>query len=127
MASAASPCNVVTHLAFQLFLQPPPEPTKRIVKFIHYTFLERDDSVVGDLNAFRTHFCAALRDVAVTDSLCGSQFVHPILSIKRMHFERGDINQISWPNELFMHAMVAQHVADILAQEALDAFPKFLN
>lgn len=127
MASAASPCNIVTHLAFQFFLQPPPEPAKRIVKFIHDTFLEWNDSVVGDLNAFGTNFCTALGDVAVTNSLCISQFVDPIFGIERMHFERGDVNQISWPNELFMHPMIAQDVANILAKEAFDAFPKFLD
>jgi hypothetical protein len=45
----------------------------------------------------------------------------PIFGIERMHFERGDIDQISRPNELFMHAMIAQHVTNILAKETLDA------
>jgi hypothetical protein len=44
-----------------------------------------------------------------------------------MHFERGDIDQISRPNELFMHAMIAQHVTNILAKKTLDALSKFLN
>jgi hypothetical protein len=44
-----------------------------------------------------------------------------------MHLELGGVNQESWADELFVELVVAQNVADILAQKALDAFPKFLN
>src|SRR4051812_4305895 len=44
-----------------------------------------------------------------------------------MHFECGDVNQKAGPDELVVLVMIAQHVTDILAKEALDAFAEFLN
>src|SRR5262249_13802960 len=79
------------------------------------------------LNAFRTNFRAAFRDVAVTDSLRVSQFFDSILRIEWMHFQRCDMNQETWPDEFVVHLMVAQHVANVLAQKTFDAFPEFLN
>src|SRR5438876_485391 len=83
--------------------------------------------MIGNPNTLRANFSAAFGDVAVTNALRVSQLINAIFGIERMHFERGDINQISWPNELFMHAMIAQHVTNILAKKTLDALSKFLN
>jgi hypothetical protein len=44
-----------------------------------------------------------------------------------MHFERCRIHQKSRPDELFVHVMVAQDVADILTEIALDALSKLLH
>ena len=44
-----------------------------------------------------------------------------------MHLERGRINQETRPDELIVHVVIAQDVANILAKKALDAFPKFLD
>src|SRR5882757_6035614 len=44
-----------------------------------------------------------------------------------MHLECGGVDQQARADELLVQFMVAQHVAYVLAQEALDAFAKFLN
>src|SRR5262249_18452728 len=112
---------------FTLSLYPTPEPAERIVEFVHHAFLQWNDSVVGDLNIFRTNFRAALSDVAKTDPLGVSQFVDSVLRIERMHFQRADVNQKPRPDEFVMHLVVAQDVADILAKKTFDALSKLLD
>src|ERR1700733_13805349 len=94
---------------------------------IHDSFLQRNDSVVGNLNVLRAHLRATFRDVAVADAVRLSQLLEPILGIERVHLERGGINEKARTDEFVVLAMVAQDMADVLAKEALDAFPKFLD
>jgi hypothetical protein len=56
-----------------------------------------------------------------------SQIFSAIAYVQRMHFERGRIHQKSRADELFVHVMVAQDVADILTEIALDALSKLLH
>ena len=59
---------------------------------------------------------------------CGlSQILHAIFGIERMHFERGGVDQETRADEFVVHVMIAQHVADVLAQEAFDALAEFLH
>src|SRR5215510_4120591 len=44
-----------------------------------------------------------------------------------MHFQSGDAHEKAWAAELFSLRMIAQHVADILAEKAFNAFPEFLD
>jgi hypothetical protein len=44
-----------------------------------------------------------------------------------MHFQGGGVNEKARANELIVHLMVPQDVADVLAQETFDAFAKFLD
>ena len=75
----------------------------------------------------RADLRAALGDVAIADPLLPSQFLDPIFRVERMHFERGGVNEKARPDELVVHVMVAQHMADVLAKKALDAFAEFLH
>ena len=56
-----------------------------------------------------------------------SQILEPIFGVERMHFERRGVDEESRPDELVVHVMIAQDVANILAQEALDALAKLLH
>src|SRR5205814_1003770 len=109
------------------FLQPSPEPTERIVKLVYHTFLQRNDSVIGNLNAFRTNFRATLRDVAVANALSVAQLIYAILGIERMHLESGDVNQKARSDKFVVLVMVPQDVANVLTKKALYAFPEFLH
>ena len=51
----------------------------------------------------------------------------PVFGVERMHLERRDVHQEPRPDELVVHLMLAQDVADILTQEALDALPELLH
>jgi hypothetical protein len=125
--SYASSLQLFIALTVRLLLQPAPKPAKRIIKLVHHAFFQRNDSVIGNLNVFRTNFGAAFRDVAVTDPLSVSQVLQPIFGIERMHFQRGHVNQKTRPDEFVVHLMIAQHMANVLAEKTLDALPKFLN
>src|SRR5438477_170240 len=103
------------------------QSAQRIIKLVHDSFLERDDGVVRDRDVFGTNFRATLGDVAEADAVSFFQFFRSILSIERMHLQRGDINQVARANELVVLVMFAQNVAHILAQETLDALAKFFH
>src|SRR3954453_537160 len=105
----------------------PEQFRQRIEEPIHDALLERDDRVVGDCDAFRTNFGTALGDVAETYPELLSQIFDAISYVQRVHFERGRIHQKSRADELLVHVMVAQYVADILTEIALDALSKLLH
>ena len=52
-----------------LSLLPSPEPPEWIVELVHDAFLQRNDSVVCDMNAFRADLGATLGDIAVPDPI----------------------------------------------------------
>ena len=55
------------------------------------------------------------------------QFGHAIFGVERMHFQRGGINQKARADEFLVLVMVAQNVADILAEKTFDALAEFLH
>src|SRR5207249_4259106 len=91
------------------------------------TFLQWNYGVVRNRYTFRTHFRAALCDVAITDSLRFRKFLHPVFCIERMHLQRRDVHKKTRPDEFFVFVMLPQNVTDVLAEEAFDALSKFLN
>src|SRR5438874_1947086 len=121
------PFNNVTVLTFHLLSFPPPNPSQRVVIIIHYTFLQRNNAIVRDLDFFRTNLRAALRNVAVADPVGFAQFFDSIFGIERMHLQRGCVNQKARPDKAIMHLMITQHVADVLTKETFNAFPEFLD
>src|SRR5262249_58003927 len=104
-----------------------PDHPYRIVEAVHDALLERDDRVVRDVDAFRAHLAAALRDVAESDARRVLHEAHPVLAVDRMHLERRDAHEEPWPGELVLELVRAQHVADVLAEEAFDALPELLG
>src|SRR5271168_2759679 len=99
---------------------------ERIEEAIDHPLFQRDDGVVGDSDALRAHLGAALGDVAVADALLFAKVRDAVFSVQRIHFERGDIDQEARTDEFVVLVVIAQHVTDVLAQEALDALAKFL-
>ena len=53
--------------------------------------------------------------------------VKPVRGVERVHFQGGDVDQETRADELVMHVVIAQDVADVLAQEALDALAELLD
>src|SRR5579864_6016011 len=105
----------------------PEQFRQRIEEPVHNALFQRDDRVVGDRDVLGTDFGTALCDVAETYTELLSQIFNTIPYVQRMHLERGRIHQKSWADELFVHVMIAQDVADILAEIALDALSKLLD
>ena len=55
------------------------------------------------------------------------QIAGAMLGVERMHLERRRVHQMARADELVEHLVIAQHVADVLAQKALDALPELLH
>src|SRR5262249_48986060 len=100
---------------------------QRVVELIHHALLERDDGIVGDLDLFRTDLSAALGDIAVTDSKFVLQQFGAIDIIERVHLQPGYADKKARATELLFLVMIAHHVADVLAQKALDALAELLH
>ena len=47
--------------------------------------------------------------------------------VERVHLERRRVDEEARPDELLVHVVVAQHVANVLAEEALDALAELLH
>ena len=105
----------------------PPQPSQRVIKFIHHSFFQRNNPVVRDLNLLRTNLGAAFRDVALPDPVGFAQLRYPIFGIERVHLQGGRVNQETRPDKAIVHLMIAQDVADILTKKTLDTFPELLH
>ena len=104
-------------------------PDQRVVELGYNPLLERNDRVVGDVDVLRADLGAALGDVAeaepalLLDAAPARSFVSSgcISSAARRTKKRG-------PGERWLVlVVVADDVADVLAQEALDALVEFLD
>src|SRR5690348_13227264 len=99
----------------------------RVVKLVHNAFLERNDGIVCDVNAFGTDLGATLSDVAEADAERFFQERSARSGVERMHFEAGDADEKSGAAVFAMLGMVAKDVANVLAEETFNAFAKFLS
>src|SRR2546426_6338195 len=104
-----------------------PDHLDGIVVAIGDPLLERDDRVIGDLDVLRADLGAALRDVAVADAAVVLEELEPIGLVDGVHLQAGHADEESRADELVLGRVVAQDVADVLAQEALDALPELLD
>ena len=50
-----------------------------------------------------------------------------VLGVQRMHFQGGGVDQEARADEFVVLVVVAQDVADVLAEEAFDALAEFLH
>src|SRR5262249_36821745 len=104
------------------------EPHHGIEELVGHPLLERDDSVVGDVDVLRAHLGAALGDVAQADAgdvfdECGA-----VDRVEGMHVEAGQLDEESRARKrALVLLVVADHVTHVLAEEALDALVEFLN
>src|ERR1700720_3287506 len=97
-----------------------------IVELIHYTFLEGDDCVIGDADSFGADLSAALRDIAQTESKFVFEQTGAGEAVEGMHLQACHADEETWASEFFFFLVVAEHMADVLAQETLYAFAEFL-
>src|SRR3954468_9314094 len=94
---------------------------------VHYALLERNDCVIRNRNSFGTNLRAALCNIAVTDSVDVLQLLRSVYRVERMHLQGGSVREKARPDKLIVLVVIAQHVADVLAQITLDALSELLN
>src|SRR5262249_45342350 len=99
----------------------------RIVEVVHHAFLQRDDGVVGDVDRLGTDLRAALGDVAVPDPGRLLEVTRARRDVEGMHLQAGHADEETWAGEAVLLLVVAQHVADVLTEEALDALAELLH
>src|SRR5438128_461987 len=105
----------------------PQKPTHRIVEVVNHSLLQRDDRVVRNVNILRANLGAAFGDIAESDAQIVLQQFSPRHAIERMHLQPGDANEETRAAELLLLLVIAQHVADVLAEETFNALAKLLN
>ena len=79
--------------------------------------------LISSGQTFRAAFC----DVAIADSPGFAQVFGAAFRIERIHLKRGRVDKKARSDELIVKAMVAEDVADVLAQKTFDALSKFLH
>src|SRR6266436_768033 len=103
------------------------QPKERIEIAVRHPFLERDDAIVGDLDVLGADLGAAARDVAEARPELPSDRGDPVVRVERVHLERRQSNHEARPDEGVLARLVAQDMADVLAQVALDALAELLH
>src|SRR5262249_51786508 len=101
--------------------QPAPRPADRVEVHVGRPLLEGDDRVVRDVDVLRADLGAALGDVAHPDAGLAPQQRPPVGGVLRVHLQPGYANHEAGAEERVLAVVPAQHVAHVLAQEALDA------
>src|SRR5687767_14127920 len=76
---------------------------------------------------FRADLRAEFGYVAIADPERIFQFTDAIFGVERVHLERGDVNKKPSSDKFGVLFVISQHVADILAEQAFDAFSEFLD
>src|SRR5262249_40870478 len=105
----------------------PQQPDDRIQR-IGRPLLQGNDPVVGDVDVLGADLGAALGDVAEPDARVVLDEAGAIARVQRMHVEAGQLDEEARTGERALLVLViANDVADVLAQEALDAFVELLD
>src|SRR4029077_718210 len=98
----------------------PPQRRERIVVRVYDALLERNDRVVRDGDRLGADLGATLGDVAVADPSLLAKVGAAVLLVERVHLVHRGAHQKRGAHELGVLSVGAQHVAHVLAQEALD-------
>ena len=77
--------------------------------------------------SLRADLCAALGDVAVADAAGVADELGAVVRVQRVHLQLGEADEEARAEEvLLVLRVVADDVADVLAEEALDALAELL-
>src|SRR5436309_11419624 len=107
--------------------EPAPDAADGVVEIVHHALLQRDDGVVRDVDRLGADLRTALGDVAVADPGLLLEVSRAGGHVEGVHLEARDPDEEARPREAVLLLVVAQHVADVLAEEALDALAELLH
>src|SRR5699024_4110491 len=94
----------------------PQQPRDRVVEAIHDPFFQGSDGVVGEVEVFGANRRAALGDVAVADAVGVLEILQPVVAVERVQLQGRRVDEVARPDELGVLVVIAQDVADILAE-----------
>src|SRR5258708_31862778 len=95
---------------------------QRVPELVDHPLLQRNDGVLCDRDELRTNLSATGGDIAVADVVLVFQVGDAVFRIERMHLKRGRVYQEPGADEFFVLLVFTQHMANVLAKEAPDAF-----
>src|SRR3990172_8868191 len=102
-------------------------PDDGVVVLGHDALLERNDGVVGDVDVLGADLGAAFRDVAEPETRLEPGEVLAVVGVQRVHVQLRQPHEEARAGEgRLVLLVVADDVADVLAQEALDALAELL-
>src|SRR3954470_4941780 len=105
-----------------------PEEGERVELPVHHAFLQRDDAVVGEVDALGADLAAALGDVAVAEPEILLRRVLAVDDVERVHVQLGQPDQEARTGERgLVLLVVTDDVAGVLAEVALDALAELLR
>ena len=99
----------------------------RIVELVNNPFFERNNGVVRNCDMFWADLCATFGNVTIPDTIRILQFFESVLGVNWVHFQGSGVNEESRSDEFVMKIVFSEDMADILAEEAFDAFSKLLD
>src|SRR3954464_8723039 len=121
-AAAASRCTSGSGSVARAAADLRAEPGHRVVLAVHHPLLERDDAVVGEVDALRADLGAALGDVAVAQAELLLRRLPPVPHVQRVHVELRQPDEEARAGEgLLVLLVVTDDVAGVLTEVALDA------
>src|SRR5437867_7451388 len=104
------------------------QPHDGIEELVGHPLLERDDRVVRDMDVLGADLGTTLRDVAEADAGRVLDEGRAVDRVERVHVEAGQLDEEARPRErALVLLVVADDVADVLAEEALDALVELLD
>lgn len=104
----------------------PQKPHQRIIELVGYTFLQRNDSIVGDGDVLWANCGTTLGDIAITYTVFLLEICAAVFHIEGVHFQRCRVDHVPGPGKFLVQVVLTQYMADILTQETLDTFPELL-
>src|ERR1019366_4782149 len=96
-------------------------PLHRVPVGVGHPLLERDDRVVGDVDVLGADLGAALGDVAVAQPALVVEQIAAVEDVLWVHLQARHPYEEARPEETRAQIVGAVDVADVLAEEALDA------
>src|SRR5207247_8597217 len=104
------------------------QPHDGIEELVGHPLLERDDRVARDMDVLGADLGTTLRDVAEADAGRVLDAGRAVDRVERVHVEAGQLDEEARPRErALVLLVVADDVADVLAEEALDALVELLD
>ena len=98
-----------------------------MIIFIYHALFQRDDRVVSDVNFLGTNLSAALCNIAKSQPEFIFQKSYPRDPIQRMHLQRGHSHEETRSAKFIVFIVLAQNMANVLAQETLNALAELLH
>lgn len=99
----------------------------RVVVIVCNPFFEGNYRVIGYMDMFWANFGATFGDIAHSYSGLSVKLLPTVEVVHGVHFERSDTHHLTWAKKNIFTFVLAENVANILAEKAFNAFAELLD